>query len=279
MAQKESYAPPSSDSWLSLRYAGEEDCLPGHRYGGVRDHVLFHYIVGGEGRVWTRGASHRLGKGSGFVFFPGQEHEYRASRDDPWHYLWMGFSGSGAAPALAACGIAPESSAFSLPESFALASLFRRARAHLEEGGALSSLAADACLRLSLAQLADMRRGVSPGNPGVPRPGTDYVDAARRFMEEHFIRPIDTADVARHIGLDRSYLSELFSRATGTSLKRYLTGLRMERSRSLLAPGRLSVAQVAASVGYRDPSVFSRRFKLETGHSPADFQRSAGLNT
>ncbi|OHE63108.1 MAG: hypothetical protein A2Z99_08900 [Treponema sp. GWB1_62_6] len=257
----------SSEDRLRLRYAGEEACVPGHRFGGVRDHWLFHYVLDGKGSVRIGGRTIPCVRGGGFVFFPGQEHEYRASREEPWRYAWIGFEGSLAAGALASAGVDRDRPCFRAPYSPELAALFRRAVEELSARGPSASLAADGVLRLILARLPAVLGFVIPA-PGRQHGAVSYASAARRFMEEHFVRPLAVSDVARFVGLDREYLSSLFKAETGTTMKAYLTELRMERARILLAEGRLTVAQVAGSVGYREYAVFERAFKAATGTAP-----------
>ena len=47
----------------------------------------------------------------------------------------------------------------------------------------------------------------------------------------------------------------------------------MKEARRLLADPRLSVLEVALSVGYETPSAFARAFRAAEGLNPADFRR------
>ncbi len=276
MNQREFYAERSPSPDLSLRYAGWEDCEAGHRFGGVRDHFLFHYVMEGEGSVRVEGVTTRLHAGGGFIFFPGQRHEYRASREKPWRYAWVGFEGPGATSILAAAGLTPGSSVFSRPYSDALGSAMKRVARALEGGGAAHSaarLAAEGWLLLTLSSLASVLEGGYSGpRPRQPTSGVSYAGAARRFMEDHFDRPIIIADVARHVGIDREYLATLFKAEYGITLKACLDALRLLRAKELLSRTTLSVAQIAASVGYREYPVFYRAFQRGTGISPGEWR-------
>ncbi len=67
------------------------------------------------------------------------------------------------------------------------------------------------------------------------------------------------------------YLRRLFSAAFGLSPQRYLTSLRMEKARRMLAEGGTPIAEVALASGYEDPSYFARIFRLENGIGPAAY--------
>ncbi|MBA3936534.1 MAG: helix-turn-helix transcriptional regulator, partial [Planctomycetes bacterium] len=74
--------------------------------------------------------------------------------------------------------------------------------------------------------------------------------------------------------LGRSYehLCRVFTACYGMPPLRYLTTIRLERSRELLAAPGASVAAVARSLGYGDPAYFSRLFRAEVGSSPRRFR-------
>lgn len=69
-----------------------------------------------------------------------------------------------------------------------------------------------------------------------------------------------------------TYLSSLFKSKTGTTINRYLIGLRMEEARRLLRNTELSISQVAVRSGYRDVDYFTRCFKKHTGVLPSAFR-------
>lgn len=78
------------------------------------------------------------------------------------------------------------------------------------------------------------------------------------------------------MGLSPSHFAALFRRSTGCGPREYHTRLRMSCSRELLASTDLSVAAVAAAVGYPDPFHFSRRFRAVHGTTPTEHRaRSA----
>jgi two-component system response regulator YesN len=94
---------------------------------------------------------------------------------------------------------------------------------------------------------------------------------ALEYVDSHYHRGIQLSDVAAHAGVTSSYLSHLFSRHCYMSFIDYLTEVRVERARELLAGGARSVKEVSSAVGYRDPNYFSRIFKKQTGSSPSEY--------
>jgi AraC-like DNA-binding protein len=83
----------------------------------------------------------------------------------------------------------------------------------------------------------------------------------------------DYDGLAEAVQMSKRYLSLLFKRHTGKSLKQYITKLRMDRARVLLAETTMTAAQIAEAVGYADLYVFSKMFKEVHGVAPTYFRQ------
>ena len=53
---------------------------------------------------------------------------------------------------------------------------------------------------------------------------------------------------------------------------KYLTNLRIERAKELLAHSDLRAADIAEAVGYNDPHYFYEIFKKKTGQTPGAYR-------
>lgn len=100
----------------------------------------------------------------------------------------------------------------------------------------------------------------------------NYVDNAIRYMEANYHLDINVHQVADYVGINRSYLFQLFRNETGCSMQQYLINLRMKAACTLLSRADIQVKTVAASVGY-EPLNFSRIFKKHIGISPTEYQK------
>lgn len=63
---------------------------------------------------------------------------------------------------------------------------------------------------------------------------------------------------------------------TGRKYTDYITFLRMEYAKELMAGQQLSVAEICEAVGYSSVSYFIRIFKEMTGTTPARYMKSEG---
>jgi len=98
-----------------------------------------------------------------------------------------------------------------------------------------------------------------------------FVRKSISYMAEHYSRPITTTDIADHVRLSRSYLSDLFSRETGESLSDALTGFRIAAAKRLLLSDELKIYKVAEQVGFIDAKSFAKTFKRLVGCTPKEY--------
>ncbi len=78
--------------------------------------------------------------------------------------------------------------------------------------------------------------------------------------------------IADYVGLNREYLSRLFSKETGIGLFQYINEVRMKRAGEMIRSNKqVYVKEVAAAVGFDDPYFFSRKFKDFYGKTPSEY--------
>ena len=102
----------------------------------------------------------------------------------------------------------------------------------------------------------------------------DSIYKAERFIKENYMQKISLNDVAGHVYLSKAYLSKIFKEETGISLVNYINRLRIDKSKTLLKDHSLSLADIAALVGFDDQSYFSKIFKGITGVSPGKYRKN-----
>ncbi len=78
--------------------------------------------------------------------------------------------------------------------------------------------------------------------------------------------------LASIFGVSANYLSTRFHKETHIRFTEYLTGLRMNRAKQLLAETDLQVKEIATQVGYYTASHFIRTFVKAVGVTPLEFR-------
>lgn len=98
---------------------------------------------------------------------------------------------------------------------------------------------------------------------------------ARLWTAAHFTEPISLLDIANGVGYSQFHLARCFKAATGLSLHKYLTRLRLLESLNRLLDTRDGgITAVAHDLGFSSHSHFSRAFQRIFGMSPSAFRRS-----
>jgi AraC-like DNA-binding protein len=80
-------------------------------------------------------------------------------------------------------------------------------------------------------------------------------------------------DLARQVGMSRAAFVERFRRLSGEPPHQHLRRLRLHAAAADLKKGARSIAQIAASVGYKSESAFNKAFTKELGSTPARYRR------
>jgi AraC family transcriptional regulator len=85
---------------------------------------------------------------------------------------------------------------------------------------------------------------------------------------------INTSDViANEVGMDYSYLSNLFSAVEGTTIEKFVISQKIERAKELLVYNEISLNEIAYDLGYSSVQHLSNQFKKVTGLSPSHFKK------
>ena len=128
-----------------------------------------------------------------------------------------------------------------------------------------------------LRQLCDLLLSGDGDNGGDEPEEEDGIDQVVRYMEEHFSDPeISITALADSLGLSTTRFSLSFKGKMDMSPLEYLTLLRVEHAKELLASTDLTIRDISARSGYYDPGSFIRRFKQVTGETPLQYRHGRG---
>ena len=89
------------------------------------------------------------------------------------------------------------------------------------------------------------------------------------YIAKNYTKAIGLDDIAREMGLTKSYICRLFRQHTGSTIIGYVNRLRCYQAIYLMESG-ASVTEAALSVGFNDYNYFSRVFKKVIGCRPSD---------
>ena len=93
-------------------------------------------------------------------------------------------------------------------------------------------------------------------------------------LNQTYMDDWNVESMAEYCKLSVGYFSHLFKKRIGSSPMKYLTELRIEKAKELIATNSMSMSNIAQMTGFNDPLYFSRVFKKTTGIPPKEFQQS-----
>jgi AraC family transcriptional regulator len=95
-----------------------------------------------------------------------------------------------------------------------------------------------------------------------------------QFIEDHLPEDISLATLAEVAGLSPFHFVRAFKQSFGVPPHRYMSRLRMEHAKSLLADPAMSVTQIGVRLGFSDTSSFTTTFRKNAGLTPTAYRRS-----
>ena len=93
-----------------------------------------------------------------------------------------------------------------------------------------------------------------------------------QYIEAHYSEKLTIQQLSRVCYLSPNYLSRIFHEEMGTTLSTYLNHVRVTKAKAFLRHGDLRLIDIAAAVGFEDPSYFTKVFKRITGVNPLAYR-------
>ena len=238
---------------LNPIHFGYGSCFRNHCFGpATRTNWVIHFVVSGFGNFFIDNKNYRLGPGEMFVIPPGKVTFYQADSENPWSYIWIGFSCDFNIGEIL-------SDTMHLPDALVIFNAMKKCK---DAGNGKSAFLA--------ARLWDLYALIL----GKSSEDSDYVQRAIDYIHSEYMNKLTIQSIANKLNLDRSYFSTLFKSKIGVSPMQYLMNYRMSVAASLMLNEKKSVSVAAFSVGYSDVFNFSKMFKVHYGVSPTKYVRN-----
>lgn len=239
-------------------------CEPGWTWRArpLPDYLLW-CVLDGRGQLTVGGRRHTLAAGSCVLFAPGDEPV--AGHDPRLRLLVFGMhlgisdaDGTMADPAM----VVPAARHVRLRDPALVATLAAHCDAGHRRGDPFGIRHSLLCVEQLLFLLWD--EATRPD----PHPRDAALEEIVLEIRRDPSRRWTVAELASRAALSRAQFTRRFIAHTGMPPTRYLIRARINRARQLLTETRMSVSEVAATLGYTDSAFFSRQYKQHAGHSP-----------
>ena len=94
------------------------------------------------------------------------------------------------------------------------------------------------------------------------------------YIQSNLAADISLDDLSQTVGMSMHHFSRLFKQSLDYSPYQYVLRCRIERAKRLLLQRKLSIADVALSVGFSSQSHLTQHFKHQVGVTPKQFLKS-----
>ncbi|REE87450.1 AraC-like DNA-binding protein [Paenibacillus taihuensis] len=219
------------------------------------------------------GKSATLKAGDVFCLFPMRTYTYRAIEGEPLPQMsWIVIDGPGAERLLALAGLScarPFSSQKWKPEAErAINGLLG-----LMRGGETDAVVLTLEMQSLLYRLFAAVCGSVPN--ARPQETSDWVKRSMAYIQYHAFEGITVQQAAKAAGMNRTYYSVAFAEKTGKSPSDYITQVRLDKAKRLLAETDASITEVAYTTGYSSLYAFTRTFKNRFSITPTAYRDSS----
>jgi AraC-like DNA-binding protein len=244
---------PHKTSWIDFQF---------HTYN-------FSFILSGSGEYRLNGVGWRVQAPCVITQAPGRLQEYGPTgKRQEWEELYLIYE-AGKIPILKKMGMLRDTPVWNIKDigpTRARMLELRQAAASGREHGFADRVDRLCELLVIESILGEAHETLTPEERAI--------DAIRDQMKMQFLQCHDFHELARAHGLSHSTFRRYWATRVGVPPAHYLMRRRVEEACRLLVETRLKIGEIAAAAGFRDPLYFSRRFRLETGVTAADYRRS-----
>jgi len=92
------------------------------------------------------------------------------------------------------------------------------------------------------------------------------------YIHRHYQQSLSLDQISAKAGISKTYFCLLFREYTGTTIHRFITDLRLEKARQLMADPKLKLARIAEQTGLGSIHALCKLYKKRFGQTPGEFR-------
>lgn len=96
------------------------------------------------------------------------------------------------------------------------------------------------------------------------------------FCDRYYTKKITIEYLSERFFCSKSFIARTFKKETGKSLPEYVNNLRIKNAMQLLESTNMDIAHIGITVGYDDPSYFTKCFMKVAGVTPKKWRQNKG---
>lgn len=222
------------------------------------------YVWEGRGEVVLNQTPYKVGKGSCFLFRPG---DYTSATHDPQRPLTITYIHF---------NLVTDEPVKSIPEKYRILKdtkdfetlLTRYVRVRLNNEYA-AELEAQLIMKQLMIHLLRSDLDQETEHNSTSRQLHEVIQEAANYIMQNPATWHKLDDIAKRANLSPRYFSIKFKEIIGKPLQQFIIESRIERAEHLLYYAGMNVSEVAEALGYKDVYFFSRQYKKFRGTSPS----------
>lgn len=274
------YSDPQVYESILLYQIGDLSCDAGYVIGEHIQHCYeISYIVSGKGTYYRDGVAYPVKAGDIFLNLPGERHDGKADSIDPFRYFYVGFN--------FAEGVDVQNSLFHIQKMFdhiqnrVTADNIGMHEPFVSIFNELINLNSYSTLMIKtyLNQIIVLayRNFFESWKPDYsPQKKTDenkkMVYEIIHYIDYNLLKMTELTQIATELHYSYNYISSIFSKEVGLTIKEYYNRKRFEKAVEWLKTSDLSITQIAEKLHYQTIHTFSKAFSKNFGISPTEYQ-------
>ena len=109
-------------------------------------------------------------------------------------------------------------------------------------------------------------------NPAIPPKHTKLCFDAQNYIQYHLSEPLSLSSLAEHFEVSPFHFNTVFQEVLGTTVMRYITSLRVDVTKRIIADTPERISDVAELTGFSSTASFCTVFRKAAGCSPGEFR-------
>ncbi|MFD0712503.1 response regulator [Paenibacillus sp. GCM10027626] len=102
------------------------------------------------------------------------------------------------------------------------------------------------------------------------------IETIKRYIQNHLADDLSLVRLSELAGLNPSYLSRTFKKATGQNVLNHIHEMKLQAAQRMLCRSEMKIQEISAALGFISPPHFTRFFKKAAGIVPQDYRNQFG---
>lgn len=257
---------------LYLVHCGHHRCPPGYSYNHkIPNEYHLHFVLNGKGTIKVDGVLYTVQKDDIFIIQKNIPFKYSSDQHEPWEYIWVTFDGTQAENYLNYVGLTTSTPI--IASAVPTKTYFPAVQKMLDtnELTFANEIKRVGYLFEILGNLIEAQNTLKTKNNRYDYSSDAYVEYALHYIKYNY-NHTTVNDIAKYIGINRSYLTSIFKKKLGVPPQTYLINYKLEKAEILIKNTNLPIQEIATKVGYDNPLTFSKIFKQNYNLSPKNYR-------